>query len=68
MIKPNKSVIIISLKLPVGLYNHIISLSYAMYALTNVMNVQFRTLNRTRMLIDYGISDWMFTRSQYFLL
>ena len=29
-------------------------------------NVRFRTLNRTQMLIEYGISDWMFTRSLYF--
>ena len=29
-------------------------------------NVRFHTLNRTRMLIKYGISDWMFTTSPYF--
>ena len=29
-------------------------------------NVRFRTLNRTRMLIGYGISNWMFTTSPHF--
>ena len=30
--------------------------------------MRFRTLNRTRMLIEYGISDWMFTTNPYFFI